>query len=108
MRRLFFKKGITTVATASGGGKTTMFFCLGLYVSIALWGEEQIEQRPLLWIAGEDQDGLKPLLEAWMKQNPDCIPDARYMNEAVDFANYTTQPWAGEFRWFNGGFIPAE
>jgi hypothetical protein len=87
VRRLFFKKGITTVATASGGGKTTMFFCLGLYVSIALWGEEQIEQRPLFWIAGEDQDGLKPLLETWMKHNPDCIPDARYMNEAVDFAS---------------------
>jgi len=87
VRRLFFKKGITTVATASGGGKTTTFFCLGLYVSIAQWGEEQVEQRPLFWIAGEDQDGLKPLLEAWMKHNPGCIPDARYIDQAVDFAS---------------------
>ena len=47
VRRLFFKRGITTIATPSGGGKTTTFFHLGLYVSIALWGEEKVEQRPL-------------------------------------------------------------
>jgi hypothetical protein len=55
VRKLFFKRGITTIATPSGGGKTTTFFHLGLYLSIALWGEEEIEQRPLWWIAGEDQ-----------------------------------------------------
>jgi hypothetical protein len=85
--KLFFKKGVTTIATPSGGGKTTAFFCLGLYVSIARWGQEEIEQRPLFWIAGEDQIGLRPLLEAWMKENPDCVPDARFVPEAVDFAN---------------------
>jgi hypothetical protein len=62
---------------------------LGLYVSVALWGEEEIEQRPLFWIAGEDQDGLKPLLEAWMKHNPGRSPDARYIDQAVDFASTT-------------------
>jgi hypothetical protein len=93
VRKLFFKKGVTTIATPSGGGKTTAFFCLGLYVSIALWGAEEIEQRPLFWIAGEDQIGLRPLLEAWMEENPDCIPDARFVPEAVDFANPRHIDW---------------
>jgi AAA domain len=84
---LFLRKGVTTIAALSGAGKTTIMFSAGLYAAIGLWGGELIKQRPLFWIAGEDQDGLRAIFEAWCLHNPDRQPDARFMDEAVDFSN---------------------
>jgi AAA domain len=84
---LFLRKGVTTIAALSGAGKTTIMFSAGLYVAIGLWGGELIKQRPLFWIAGEDQDGLRAIFEAWCLHNPDRHPDARFMDEAVDFSD---------------------
>jgi hypothetical protein len=84
---LFLRKGVTTIAALSGAGKTTIMFSAGLYVAIGLWGSELIKQRPLFWIAGEDQDGLRAIFEAWCLHNPGRHPDARFMKEAVDFSN---------------------
>jgi AAA domain len=91
--KLVFAKGVTTFVTPSGGGKTTLCFSMGLYVSVAQWGDEEIEQRPTFWIAGEDQDGLRAIFEAWTKHNPELRPDARFMEEAVDFANSAQVRW---------------
>jgi hypothetical protein len=91
--KLVFAKGVTTFVTPSGGGKTTLCFSMGLYVSVALWGDEEVEQRPTFWIAGEDRDGLRAIFEAWTKHNPDLCPDARFMEEMVDFASPVQVRW---------------
>jgi hypothetical protein len=86
---LFFAKGVTTIVAPSGAGKTTTVFSAGLYAAIGLWGAELIKKRPLFWIAGEDQAGLRAIYEAWVAHNPNRHPDARFMEEAVDFSNKT-------------------
>src|SRR5262249_51205738 len=84
---LFFAKGVTTIVAPSGEGKTTTIFSVGLYAAIGLWGGELIKKRPLFWIAGEDQAGLRAMYEAWLAHNPNRHPDARFMEEAVDFSD---------------------
>jgi hypothetical protein len=84
---LVHTKGVTTIVAPSGEGKTTTMFSMGLCVGVGLWGGELIEKRPLIWIAGEDQEGLRAIYEAWVANNPDRHPDARFIEEAVDFSD---------------------
>jgi RecA-family ATPase len=84
---LLHAKGVTTIVAPSGEGKTTTMFSMGLSVAIGLWGGELIEQRPMIWIAGEDQEGLRAIFEAWCLHNPDRHPNACFNPDAVDFSN---------------------
>jgi AAA domain len=84
---LVHAKGVTTIVAPSGEGKTTTMFSMGLSVAVGLWGGELIEQRPMIWIAGEDQEGLRAIFEAWCLHNPDRHPNARFIPDAVDFSD---------------------
>jgi AAA domain len=84
---LLHEKGVTTIVAPPGEGKTTATFSMGLSIGIGLWGGELIKRRPLVWIPGEDQEGLRAIFEAWTKHNPDRHPDAHYMEEPTDFSD---------------------
>jgi hypothetical protein len=86
---LLFTTGVTTAVAPSGDGKTTLANALGLTASTAaIWNGEQITLRPLVWAAGEGQDDMRPMYEAWMQEHPEAPePMGFWLDEAVDFSD---------------------
>src|SRR6516164_3024332 len=66
---LLFTTGVTTLVAPSGQGKTTLALSIALTVATGgVWDGKVIKQRPVVWVAGEGQDDLRPIYEAWMKE----------------------------------------
>jgi AAA domain len=69
---LLHSSGLSTLVAPSTGGKTTLAHGLARTVMTGgEWGGKRIEQRPVLWIAGEDKEGLVDLDLAWDRAFPD-------------------------------------
>src|SRR5262249_2559267 len=86
---LLFTTGVTTLVAPSGEGKTTLALSLAITVATgSSWGGISIKQRPVVWIAGEGQDDLRPMYEAWMKAHPNCADAEGYwMEEPIDLSS---------------------
>jgi hypothetical protein len=56
-----------------------------------VWAGQVIKPRPLIWIAGEGQDDIVPIYEAWMKDHPGAVraPGSFWFEQAVDFGSRT-------------------
>ena len=53
-----------------------------------MWGGKLIKPRPLVWCAGEGQDDMAPMYEAWMQDHPNAPePKGFWLEEAVDFSD---------------------
>jgi hypothetical protein len=86
---LLFTTGITSLIAPSGEGKTTLCLSIGMTVDTGSeWAGERIEQRPVGWIIGEDQDGLRAMYEAWLRENPDQKghPDSFFLEDPLDLS----------------------
>jgi AAA domain len=73
--RLIPEGGLTTLVGASGEGKTTL--AMGLAMAIETGAEflsEAVKPRPVIWVAGEGLEDLRPLYEAWMQSNQSVPP----------------------------------
>jgi hypothetical protein len=67
---LLFKKGITTLVAPSGEGKTTLAMSIALLVaSGGTCGGKKIDPRGVIWIAGEGEDDLPPMVQAVAKHH---------------------------------------
>ena len=87
---LIFTTGVTTLVAPSGEGKTTFALSIALSVETGKWGEKVVKSRPVLWIAGEGQDDLRPMFEAWMQLHPGCAPpQGCFMDGPVDLSSDT-------------------
>jgi hypothetical protein len=86
---LLFTTGVTTLVAPSGQGKTTLALSIALTVATGgVWDGKVIKQRPVVWVAGEGQDDLRPIYEAWMKEHPNApVPEGGWLEEAVDLSN---------------------
>jgi hypothetical protein len=85
---LLFTTGVTTLTAPSGEGKTTLALSIALSVDTGSWGAKTIKPRPVLWIAGEGQDDLRPMFEAWMQLHPGCAPpQGCFMDGPVDLSS---------------------
>jgi hypothetical protein len=79
---------VATIVGPPGWGKTTLGLSLGLTVEAGgMWGGQIIKPRPLIWIAGEGQDDLRPIYEASTQEHPDR-PEQQgwFYDEAFDFS----------------------
>jgi hypothetical protein len=86
---LLFTTGVTTLTAPSGEGKTTFAMSLALTVDTGgLWNGRLIKPRPVLWVAGEGQDDMRPMFEAWIKSHPNGRePQGRYLDEPIDLSS---------------------
>jgi hypothetical protein len=86
---LLFTTGVITMVADSGGGKTTGAIAVAMTVATGgMWGDTQIVQMPVYWVAGQGQEDLRAMYEGWMKKFPDCgEPQGRVFEDAVDFAS---------------------
>lgn len=86
---LLFTTGVTTLTAPSGEGKTTLALSVALTVNTgSKWDGKLIKPRPVLWVAGEGQDDLRPMFEAWMKLHPNCAPpQGGFIDEAIDLSS---------------------
>ena len=86
---ILFTKGVTTLVAQSGDGKTTYANSVGLTVATGgTWGGKIIKPRPLVWCAGEGQDDMRPMYEAWMQFHADApTPFGFWLDEAIDFSS---------------------
>jgi hypothetical protein len=88
---LLYTRGVTTIVGPPGGGKTTLMFSIALTVGAssahAIW-DGVIKPRPSIWIAGEGQDDLRPIYEAYMQEHPSRSeqPQGWFYDEAFDFS----------------------
>jgi hypothetical protein len=104
VEHLLFKKGITTLVAQSGEGKTTLAASIApLVAGGGTWGGKRIDQRPVLWIAGEGEEDLPGMIEAGAKQHGfdwEELPLGIRYDEPVDFAN----PWEVNklIKWLEG------
>jgi hypothetical protein len=70
VENLLFTKGITTLVAPSGEGKTTTGLSIVLLVAAGgTWAGKKIDPRPVLWIAGEGEDDLPPMVQAGAKHH---------------------------------------
>jgi hypothetical protein len=87
---LLFAKGITTLVAPSGDGKTTTGASIALLTAAGgIWDGKKIEPRPVLWIAGEGEDDLPPMVQAGAKDHGlewEKLPISICF-EAVDFSS---------------------
>jgi AAA domain len=73
--RLIPEGGLTTLVGASGEGKTTLAMALALTIDTgAKFLSEAAKPRPVIWVAGEGLEDLRPLYEAWLQSNPSAPP----------------------------------
>ena len=86
---LLFTTGVTTLVAPSGEGKTTLALSLALTVATGnVWAGKIIKRRPVVWIAGEGQDDLRPMYEAWVKDHPNCgVPEGCFLQEPVNLSS---------------------
>jgi AAA domain len=82
---------VTTLVAPSGQGKTTLALSIALTVATGgFFGGRMIKRRPVVWIAGEGQDDLRSMYEAWIKDHPNCpVPEGFWLEEAIDLSNNT-------------------
>ena len=75
---LLFTTGVTTLVAPSGEGKTTLALSVSLTVATGgMWAGKIVKPRPVIWVAGEGQDDLRPMYEAWIKEHSNCPGPAR-------------------------------
>jgi hypothetical protein len=86
---VLFTKGVTTLVAQSGDGKTTFANSVGLTVATGgNWSGKIVKPRPLVWCAGEGQDDMRPMYEAWMQFHADApTPLGLWLDEAIDFSS---------------------
>jgi hypothetical protein len=86
---ILFSKGVTTLVAQSGEGKTTFANSVGLTAATGgTWDGKIIKPRPLVWCAGEGQDDMRPMYEAWTQFHPDApTPLGLWLDEAIDFSS---------------------
>ena len=91
--QILLAKGVTTLTAPSGGGKTTLATTIAMTVGStgphpASWNGQPINQRPVILAAGEGEDDLRPIVEAWLLQNPNrSLPHGGFIPEAFDLSN---------------------
>jgi len=52
------------------------------------WDGKIIKPRPLVWLAGEGQEDMRPMYEAWMQHHPSApTPLGLWLDEAIDFSS---------------------
>jgi AAA domain len=86
---LLFTTGVTTLVAPSGEGKTTFAMSIALAVDLGMWGDKLIQRRPVVWIAGEGQDDLKPMYQAIMQQTHNrSNPEGFYLEEPVNLSSW--------------------
>src|SRR5262245_44497475 len=80
---LLFTTGVTTLVAPSGEGKTTFALSVALTVATqGVWAGKIIKPRPVAWVAGEGQDDLRPMYEAWTGQHSKSqIPQGCFLEE---------------------------
>ena len=73
----------------SGGGKTSTAIALAMTVATGgMWGDKQIVQMPVYWVAGQGQEDLRAMYEGWLEKFPGGgEPQGRVFEDAVDFAS---------------------
>jgi hypothetical protein len=89
VHEVLFTTGITTLTGPSGEGKTTLAIAIALTVATGgIFAGKQVKPRPVLWIAGEGQDDLPGMYQAWMQEHPSCgVPEGGFVEEAFDFSS---------------------
>jgi hypothetical protein len=86
---LLFKAGVITMVADSGGGKTSTAMAVAMTVATrGMWGDTQIAQMPVYWVAGQGQEDLRAMYEGWLEKFPGGgEPLGRVFEDAVDFAS---------------------
>lgn len=91
---LLFTTGITLLSAPPGGGKTTLALSVALTVATgAMWAGKVVRRRPVWWVAGEGQDDLRPMVEAWLQlygpwlKQTDRSPLGGFFEEAIDLSS---------------------
>jgi hypothetical protein len=86
---LLFTTGVTTLVAPSGDGKTTLALSISLTVATGgIWNGQIIKPRPVVWVAGEGQDDLRPMYEAWLKEHPNYqAPQGCFLEEPIDLSS---------------------
>jgi hypothetical protein len=86
---LLFKTGVITMVADSGGGKTSTAMAVAMTVATGgMWGDTQIVQMPVYWVAGQGQEDLRAMYEGWLEKFPGGgNPQGRVFEDAVDFAS---------------------
>src|SRR6516162_2114867 len=65
VKNLLYTRGITTLVAPPGYGKTTLAASVAFAVDAGdVWDDEETKPRPLVWIAGEDEEGLQAVRDA--------------------------------------------
>jgi hypothetical protein len=65
VKNLLYTRGITTLVAPPGWGKTTLAASVAFAVDAGeVWDDEETKTRPLVWIAGEDEEGLQAVRDA--------------------------------------------
>jgi hypothetical protein len=65
VKNLLYTRGITTLVAPPGFGKTTLAASVAFAIDAGeVWDDEETKPRPLVWIAGEDEEGLQAVRDA--------------------------------------------
>ena len=86
---LLFSTGVTTLVAPSGEGKTTLASSIALSVGTGSpWAGTPIKARPVIWIAGEGQDDLRPMYQAWIAEHPNTqIPQGAFLEAPINLSS---------------------
>jgi hypothetical protein len=87
VERLIPVAGVTTIVGQPGEGKTTLAIALALSIESGVeFAKQLIKPRPVIWIAGEGQEDLRPLYEAWNKLHPgSAAPQGGFFDGPLNF-----------------------
>src|SRR3974390_3237182 len=71
VKNLLYTRGISTLVAPPGWGKTTLAASVAFVIDTGEeWDGEVPEPRPLVWVAGEDEEGLQAVRDARAFKHP--------------------------------------
>jgi hypothetical protein len=89
VKNLLYTRGITTLVAPPGYGKTTLAASVSFAIDAGeIWDDEETKPRPLVWIAGEDEEGLQAVRDARAFKYPGAgDPQGHFYVEPFDLYN---------------------